>query len=160
MEKIIILIITFFANIITFAQVEIADCIIIIDKKVDLNIQVNIQIQDKNFQNDTIKCFYRFCSLKISEEDWNKLQKINDSTIVNINVVWSYRDENYLTEKYDFNRRISLNHLRDMRVINITTFNKKKSIYFFDIIGDGYRTKHGYEKKYGKRRSFYKKIII
>lgn len=160
MKKLIGIIFSFFSIVSTFAQIEIADCIIMIDKKVDLDISVNFYFQNDNLDIDTIKCSYYFCSLEVSQEVWDKLQTIHDSNTVVLNVIWTEQFCDFTTKKHYFSSQIDLNHLKRMKVINITTFNKKKTIYFFDIIGDGFNTMHLYEKKFGNRRAFFKKIEI
>lgn len=158
MSKSLFFFIFFFNIIISFSQIDIANSIVIIDGKIDCEIKIKLFFKNNNLENDSIDCSYSYCHLMISNEDYNKLQLLNDTTNINFNIIYFEKNKKLGTTSYIFNDDIWLRYLRKMSIVNISTFNKKKSIYYIDIIGDGYVTAYGYDKKFGSRKNFNNKI--
>lgn len=158
MSKSLFFFLFFFNTIISFSQIDIANCIVIIDDKIDCHIDIKLFFKNNNLENDSINCSYSYCKLMISNESYNKLLLINDTTKININIIYYERSKKWVTTTYNFYNDIPLNFLKRMRIINISTFNKKKNIYYFDITGDGFVTAYSYDKKFGSRKIFNNKI--
>jgi hypothetical protein len=158
MSKSLFFLIFFFNTLISFSQIDIANCIVIIDKKIDCNIKIKLFFKNNNFENDSIDCSYSYCHLKISNEDYNKLLLINDTSKISYSIIYYEKNKNWVTTTYIFNGDIWLRYLKEMKIVNISTFNKKKNIYYIDIRGDSFLKAYSYEKKYGSRKKFNNKI--
>lgn len=158
MSKSLFFFMFFFNTIISFSQIDIANCIVIIDGKINCDITIKLFYKNNNLENDTIDCSYSYCKLMISNENYNKLLLVNDTTKINFNITYFERDKKRETTTYTFNDDICLRLLRKMRIVNISTFNKTKNIYYIDITGDGFVTAYGYDKKFGSRKNFKNKI--
>jgi hypothetical protein len=162
MKRIFFILFLIFYGTKIFCQVENVSCIIIIDGQLPINtISGWITVHDSIFSNEKIPFVYSPGTIMIEDSKMNDIRNLPDTDhiIINIAHIEFYKHQqrkiNYYKAELEVNIFCDINN---QFVFNITNFNKKKGIYYFDYFFLPVVKKLDLKKEYGNRKKAYKKI--
>ncbi len=157
MKKVFVILVSMLYYSVLHSQYEHIDCIILIDAQLPTRVLSGQIIHS----SDTVNFIYMPGDIMIRTEKMDILNSFHDTTIVTLNLNHTEFYKHQHKKNFNYKTSLSLGWLRrkgDFLILNITNFNKKKSIYYFDVLNSYWHMMYQWKKEYGNRKKVYKKI--
>ncbi len=149
-----------FVFVVVFANMVLAQKIVPAIVVIDGMLPESIGFTCVTSSSDTLSFSYFRSHFQIDGLTYQKLQILSDTAALNITMTYTeWYEESPQKKMYEFKCAMWKQVLMSGNVlINITTFDSKKTIYYVDYSGGSWTKVYEYDKKYGNRKKAFQRV--